>query len=137
MSENQLIHQLLPLRLPPPPCLFQPRGLPHPPPLFFFFSLLGFPLAGLAAVSFPTFPSALQPSSPKAACHLSVSASVWSLSSIATPWTAARQASLSVTHSRSLLRLVHRVGDAIQPSHPLPSPSPPTINLSQHQGLFQ
>ena len=31
---------------------------------------------------------------------------------------------------------VHRVGDAIQPSHPLLSPSPPTFNLSQHQGLF-
>ena len=32
---------------------------------------------------------------------------------------------------------VHRVGDAIQPSHPLPSPSPPAPNPSQHQGLFQ
>ena len=32
---------------------------------------------------------------------------------------------------------VHWVGDAIQPSHPLSSPSPPTLNLSQHQGLFQ
>ena len=32
---------------------------------------------------------------------------------------------------------VHRVSDAIQPSHPLSSPSPPTLNLSQHQGLFQ
>ena len=32
---------------------------------------------------------------------------------------------------------VHRAGDAIQPSHPLSSPSPPTLNLSQHQGLFQ
>ena len=32
---------------------------------------------------------------------------------------------------------VHRVGDAIQPSHPLSSPSPPTVNLSQNQGLFQ
>ena len=32
---------------------------------------------------------------------------------------------------------VHRVSDAIQPSHPLSSPSPPTFNLSQHQGLFQ
>ena len=32
---------------------------------------------------------------------------------------------------------VHRVGDAIQPSHPLLSPSPPAFNLSQHQGLFQ
>ena len=32
---------------------------------------------------------------------------------------------------------VHRVGDAIQPSHPLWSPSPPAPNPSQHQGLFQ
>ena len=32
---------------------------------------------------------------------------------------------------------VHRVGDAIQPSHPLLSPSPPAFNLSKHQGLFQ
>ena len=30
---------------------------------------------------------------------------------------------------------VHHIGDAIQPSHPLSSPSPPTFNLSQHQGL--
>ena len=32
---------------------------------------------------------------------------------------------------------VHRVGDAIQTSHPLSSPSPPAPNPSQHQGLFQ
>ena len=32
---------------------------------------------------------------------------------------------------------VHRVGDAIQPSHALSSPSSPVFNLSQHQGLFQ
>ena len=32
---------------------------------------------------------------------------------------------------------VHWVSDAIQPSHPLLSPSPSTLNLSQHQGLFQ
>ena len=32
---------------------------------------------------------------------------------------------------------VRWVGDAIQPSHPLLSPSPPAFNLSQHQGLFQ
>ena len=32
---------------------------------------------------------------------------------------------------------VHQVGDAIQPSHPLSSPSPPASNPSQHQGLFQ
>ena len=31
---------------------------------------------------------------------------------------------------------VHRIGDAIQPSYPLSSPSPPAINLSEHQGLF-
>ena len=32
---------------------------------------------------------------------------------------------------------VHWAGEAIQASHPLPSPSPPTLNLFQHQGLFQ
>ena len=46
---------------------------------------------------------------------------------------------LSVHHQ--LLELtqihVHRVGDAIQTSHPLSSPSPPAPNPSQHHGLFQ
>ena len=63
--------------------------------------------------------------------------SVQSLSCVrlfATPWIAARQASLSITNSQTH---VHRVGDAIQPSHPLSSPSPPAPNLSQHQSLFQ
>ena len=32
---------------------------------------------------------------------------------------------------------VHRVNDAIQPSHPLSSPSPPASNSSHHQSLFQ
>ena len=32
---------------------------------------------------------------------------------------------------------IHQVGDAIQPSHPLLSPSLPALNPSQHQGLFQ
>ena len=32
---------------------------------------------------------------------------------------------------------VHWVSNAIQPSHPLSSPSPPSLNLSLHQGLFQ
>ena len=32
---------------------------------------------------------------------------------------------------------VHWVSDAMQPSHPLSSPSPPALNLSQHQGLFE
>ena len=65
--------------------------------------------------------------------------SVQSLSHVqlfATPWTTAHQASFSITNFRSLLKLVYRVGDAIQPSHPLSPPSPPTFNLSQHQGLF-
>ena len=43
----------------------------------------------------------------------------------------------SITNSWSLLKLIHRVSDAIQPSHPLSSPSPPAPNASQHQGLFQ
>ena len=36
-----------------------------------------------------------------------------------------------------LLEFTQTHGDAIQPSHPLSSPSPPAFNLSQHQGLFQ
>ena len=66
--------------------------------------------------------------------------SVQSLSRVrlfAIPWIAAHQASLSITNYRSSLRLVHRVSDAIQPSHPLSSPSPPAPNPSQHQGFFQ
>ena len=51
-----------------------------------------------------------------------------------TPWTAACQAFLSITNSRSLFKL-YWVRDAIQPSHPLSSTSP-AFNLSQHQGLF-
>ena len=40
-------------------------------------------------------------------------------------------------HPESTQAHVHRVSDAIQPSHPTLSPSPPDLNLSQHQGLFQ
>ena len=64
--------------------------------------------------------------------------SVQSLSDVrlfATPWTVTCQAPLSITNSQNLLKLIHWVGDAIQPSHPLSSPSPPA--LSQDQGLFQ
>ena len=38
---------------------------------------------------------------------------------------------------KQFTQTVHQVSDAIQPSHPLSSPSPPALNLSQHQGLFQ
>ena len=56
----------------------------------------------------------------------------------ATPWAAAYCASPSITNSRSLLKhMSTSVSDAIQPSHPLSSPSPPTFNLSQHRGLFK
>ena len=56
----------------------------------------------------------------------------------ATPWTVAHQASPSITKLLGLAQThVHRVGDAIQPSHPLSSPSPPAFNLSQHCDLFK
>ena len=72
--------------------------------------------------------------------HQSVSQSVQSLSCVwlfATPWIAARQASLSITNSRSLLKLVPI--QLVMPSSHLilSSPSPPAANPSQHQGLFQ
>ena len=53
-----------------------------------------------------------------------------------TPWTIARQASLFITISESTQIHVQQVSDAIQPSHPLLSPSP-ALNLSQDQGLFK
>jgi len=62
--------------------------------------------------------------------------SIQSLSHIwlfVTPWTAACQASLSITNSRSLLIHIHSVGDVIKPSHSLSSPSPPALNLYQHR----
>ena len=54
-----------------------------------------------------------------------------------TPWTAARQASVPLTSSQSLPKLmhVHRVGDAIQPSHRLLPSSPFAFNLSQPRAL--
>ena len=52
------------------------------------------------------------------------------------PWTTARQASWSFTISWSLLKLMC-IESVIQSSHPLLSPSPTALNLSQHQHLFQ
>ena len=60
----------------------------------------------------------------------------------ATPWITACQASLSITNPRSLLRLMcHRVGDAIQPSHPLSpllllSPIPPSIRVFSNESTL-
>ena len=51
-------------------------------------------------------------------------------------WTAACQASLSITNSQSLLKLMSI--ESVMPfNHSLSSPSPPAFNLSQHQDLFQ
>ena len=73
--------------------------------------------------------------------HNGAFSSVQSLSRVqlfVIPWTTVCQATpvhhqlpeLTQTH-------VHRIGDAIRPSHPLLSPSPSAFNLSQHQGIFK
>ena len=55
-----------------------------------------------------------------------------------TLWTASRQLFLSFTISRSLLKLMSiELMMLFQPSHPLSPTSPPALNLSQHQSLFQ
>ena len=55
----------------------------------------------------------------------------------AAPWTAAHQASLSITNYHSLLKLMS-IESVIPSNHLiLSSPSPPDFNISQHQGLFQ
>ena len=73
--------------------------------------------------------------------HSHLFSSVQSLSRVwlfATPWIAACQASMVHHHLLEFTQThVHRVSDAIQPSHPGSSPSPPAPNPSQHQGLFQ
>ena len=73
--------------------------------------------------------------------HIMINHSVQLLSRVqvfVTPWTVAHQASLVHHQLPDFTQThVHWVGDAIQPSHPLSSPSPPAFSLSQHQGLFQ
>ena len=55
-----------------------------------------------------------------------------------TPWTAAHHTSpWTAAYLEFVQAHVHRVSDAIQSSNLLLSPSPPALNLSQHQGLFQ
>ena len=80
-------------------------------------------------------------------CHIDIiqllirdkGSSVQSLSPVwllAAPWTAARQASLSITNSPSLLKLMSI--ESVMPSNHLILSSPsPALNLSQHQGLFK
>ena len=65
--------------------------------------------------------------------------SVQSLSPVwlfVTPWTAARQASLSITNSWSLLKFMS-IKSVMPSNHLILSPPSPAFNLSQHQGLFQ
>jgi len=73
--------------------------------------------------------------------HISVQfSSVQLLSCVqlfATPWTAACQASLSITNSWSLFKHMSIKLVIDEPSHTLSHPSPPAFNLSQHQGLFK
>ena len=63
--------------------------------------------------------------------HSVVSNSLWPMD-CSTPGLPVHHQLLEFTQTH-----VHWVGDAIQPSHPLSSPSPPALNPSQHQGLFQ
>ena len=72
--------------------------------------------------------------------HTHQFSSVHSLSRVwlfVTPWTAACQASLCITNSGSSLKLMST--ESVMPSNHLilSSPSPPVLNLSQHQGLFK
>ena len=60
-----------------------------------------------------------------------------SRSDSATPWTSTPGPPVHHQLPEVTQTHVHWVGDAIQPSHPLSFPSPPTFNLSQHQGLFK
>ena len=68
-------------------------------------------------------------------CHCSVAKSC---RTHCNPWTAVHQASLSFTSLSPGVcsNSCDWVSDAIQPSHRLPPPSPPAINLSQYQGSF-
>ena len=70
-------------------------------------------------------------------CNLGVSVQ-FSLSCVwlsVTPWTAAYQASLSITNSQRLLKLMSI--ESMMPFHPLFSSSPSAFSLSQHQDIFQ
>ena len=77
-------------------------------------------------------------------CHtMNYTLICWSVQSLSRVWLCdpmnRSMPGLPVHHQlpKSTQTHVHRVGDAIQPSHPLSSPAPPALNLSQHQGLFQ
>ena len=70
-------------------------------------------------------------------CHLVIFQSLSHVQLFVTPCTAAHQSSWPSLSPGVCANHVHWVSDAIQPSHPLSSPSPLAFSLSQHQGLFQ
>ena len=76
----------------------------------------------------------LFPTTTPCCCSVQLLSHVWLF---ATPWTAARQASLSITNSRSPPKPMSI--ESVMPSNHLilSSPSPPALNLPQHQGLFK
>ena len=147
VSDSLQAHSLSkPAKFPPPECLPVKEG-PEPPgdtavgPATPDWSnreagaAPGHPRSGCACLLLPASCPPIPQAPPHHSQSVQFSRSV--VSDSETPWTAACQASLSITNSWSLLKLVHRVSDAIPPSHPLSSPSPASFSLSQHQGLFQ
>ena len=70
--------------------------------------------------------------------HLDFSSFTQSCVTLCDPMDCSKPGSPVLPHlPESVQSLVHGVGDAIQPSHPLLSPSTPALNLSQHQGISQ
>ena len=69
--------------------------------------------------------------------HFQFSSFAQSCPTLCNPITAVFEASMSIADSQFTQNHINWVGDTIQPFHPLSSPSPPTFNLSQNQGLFQ
>ena len=67
-------------------------------------------------------------------CYCSV---IKSCPNLVTPWTAATRHPCPSLSPWVYSNSVHWVSDAIEPSHPLSSPSTLSLNLSQHQGIFQ
>ena len=85
------------------------------------------------AYTYPRYAQIMSPSSVRLLSHVQL---------FETPWTAAFQASLFIINSWSLLKFMSieldmASSDAIHPSDPLLSPSPPAFNFSQHQGFFK
>ena len=91
--------------------------------------------------AFNQIPRTVVKSQAKVSCTGSLQfSSVQSLSCVQlfmTPWAAARQASLSITNSRNSLKLMS-IQSMMSSNHITSvTPSPPTFNISQHQGLFK